>query len=171
MDLLAEIRAAFPAKPYPGNATLSDCWCEECEWSVRNLRGKSWMQLQVEDGVGVEGAILSYRAFRYYLPGLLCLAVQHPDESHLASEINGRLVVLDRDVPERAEAVRETVHRLSPRQRGVVARFLLWIGDQGWQAPILIEAALRAVRDGQVVPISLDELMRWNRSQMSSAGG
>src|SRR5689334_12412010 len=59
MDLLAEIRAAFPAIPYPGDATLSDCWCEECAWSLRNLRGKSWMQLRIEDGIGGEGAILS----------------------------------------------------------------------------------------------------------------
>jgi hypothetical protein len=39
MDLLAEIRAAFPVCPYPGDAVLSDCWCDECEFSVRNLRG------------------------------------------------------------------------------------------------------------------------------------
>jgi hypothetical protein len=168
VDLLAEIRAAFPATLYTGDATLSDCWCEECAWSVRYLRGKSWMQLRVEDCVGGEGAFLSVNAFRYYLPGLLCLAVQHPDELHLATEINARLIVLDGAAPTEAEAVRETVRCLSPRQRNVVARFLLWLADQGWQAPILTEAALGAVRDGQVVPVSYDELMRWCRSQQSA---
>jgi hypothetical protein len=165
MHLLAEIRAAFPATPYPGDATLSDCWCEECEWSVRYLRGKSWMQLGVEDCVGGVGAFLSVRAFRYYLPGLLCLSVQHPDELNLATEINARLVVMDGAAPTEAEAIRETARGLSPRQRNVVARFLFWLGDQGWQAPLLIEGALGAVRDGEVMPIRYDDLMRWCRSQ------
>jgi hypothetical protein len=170
VDLLAETRAAFPASHYPGDAMLSDCWCEECEWSVRNLRGKSWTQLRVEDGVGGEGAFLSVRAFRYYLPGLLCLALQHPDETHLASVINARLVVLDRAAPMEAEVILETVRRLTPRQRGVIVRFLTWLSDQGWQAPVLTEAALRAVRDGQVMPVNSEELMRWCRSRGASAG-
>ena len=169
VDLLAEIRAAFPAAPYPGDATLSDCWCEECAWSVRNLRGKSWKQLRVED-VGGDGGCLSHRAFRYYLPGLLCLTVQHPDEFSLSSEVNGRLVVHDRAGPEEAREVSETVRRLSPRQRRVLERFLLWLGGQGWQAPILVEAALTAVRDGRVVPYDSVELMRWCRVREVDAG-
>jgi hypothetical protein len=170
VDLLAEIRAAFPAAPYPGDATLSDCWCDECAWSLRNLRGKSWMRLRVEDGVGGEGAFLSVRAFRYYLPGLLCLAVQHPDEYSLSSRVNEGLVVSDGAATKEAEAVRETVHRLSPRQRGVLARFLFWLDGQGWQAPILIEAALGAVREDRVTPFDLEELMRWCRSREAAAG-
>jgi hypothetical protein len=169
MDLLAEIRAAFPATPYPGDATLSDCWCEECAWSLRNLRGKSWKQLRVED-VGGDGGYLSHKAFRYYLPGLLCLAVQHPDELDLSCEINARLLISDKDASKDAAEVQETVRRLSTRQRGVMSRFLLWLRDQGWQAPMLIEAALRAVRDGQVEPYDSDELMRWCRSREVSIG-
>jgi hypothetical protein len=169
MDLLTEIRAAFPAAPYPGDVSLSDCRSNECEWSVRSLRGKSWMQLRVED-VGGDGAFLSVRAFRYYLPGLLCVALQHPDATHLASEINARFVVLARAPPAATEVVLETVLRLSLRQRGVIARFLLWLNEQGWQAPVLIEAALRAVRDGQVIPVIYEELMRWCRSRETSIG-
>jgi hypothetical protein len=170
VDLLAETRAAFPAAPYPGDAMLSHCWCEECVWSVRNLRGKPWTQLRIEDGVGGEGGFLSDRAFHYYLPGLLCLALQHPDETHLASEINARLVVLDRAAPTEAEVVVERVRRLTPRQRVVIVRFLIRLSDQGWQAPVLTEAALSAVRDGQVMPVDSEELMRWCRSRGASAG-
>jgi hypothetical protein len=168
MDLLAEIRAAFPAAPYPGDATLSDCWCEDCAWSVRNLRGKSWKQLRVAD-LGDDGGQMSNRAFRYYLPGMLCLAGQHPADLHLASAINARLVVDDQAAPEKVEAVRVTVRRFSPRQRGVLVRFLRWVGDQGWQAPILIEAALRAVADGQVEPYDHEELLRWIRSRNAAS--
>jgi hypothetical protein len=160
MDLLAEIRAAFPALSYPGDAVLSDCWCDECEFSVRNLRGKSWRQVRLEDFNG-ENAQMSPRAFRYYLPGLLCLAVQHPDELDLACEVNARLIVSDLDPPERAKAIRETLSRLSVRQRRAVARFLQWLGGQGWQAPILVEAALKAVKGRRVEPYSHGELMAW----------
>src|SRR5262245_42240601 len=145
MDLLAEIRAAFPGSPYPGDLLLSDCGCEECEFSARNLRGKSWKQLRLEDFNG-DNAHQSPRAFRYYLPGLLCLAVQHPNELNAACEVNARLVVSDLDPPERSETVRETVSRLSMKQRRAVARFLQWLAGRGWQAPLLVEAALKAVR-------------------------
>ena len=164
MDLLAEIRAAFPASPYPGDPVLSDCWCEECEFSVRNLRGKSWKQLRLEDFNG-ENAQLSPRAFHYYLPGLLCLAVQHADELSLACEVNARLVVSDLDPPERSVAVQETVSRLSMKQRRAVARFLQWLAGQGWQAPLLVETALKAVRDRRVEPYSHEKLTAWCRSR------
>jgi hypothetical protein len=163
MDLLAEIRAAFPTSPYPGDAILSDCWCEECEFSVRNLRGKSWKQLRLEDFNG-ENASLSHEAFRYYLPGLLCLAVQHQEESTLACEVSGRLVVSDLDSSEQSDEVLKTVSRLSLKQRGALARFIQWSAGQGWQAPLLVEAALKAVRDKRVEPYSHEELMTYIRT-------
>src|SRR5262249_36736479 len=104
MDLLAEIRAAFPKTSHPGDHILSDCWCDECAWSVRNLRGKSWKQLRVEDISG-DGGNLSLRAFCYYLPGLMCLAVQHPDELSLASTIIGGFIASDLSPPEQAKRV------------------------------------------------------------------
>ncbi len=169
MDLLAEIRAAFPADPYPGDHILSNCWCEECAASVENLRGKSWTELRVGD-VGGDGGLLSHAAFGYYLPGLLCLSVLHPNEWGLASEINGLLVVSDLDPPEGAARVRERVGRLSPRQRRAVGRFLRWLGGQGWQAPLLVEAALAAVGDGRVEPYSHQEVLKWCRDQTGSGG-
>jgi hypothetical protein len=128
------------------------------------------MQIRVEDCVVGEGAYLSARAFRYCPPGLLCLAVRHPDELHLASEINARPVVIDRSAPKETEADLETVRRPSPRKREVIARFLQWLSDQGWQAPALIDAALRAIRDGRVVLVTYEELMRWYRAREASSG-
>ena len=44
-SLVEKIRAAWRVLPYRGDHVLSDCWCEECEYSVRSLRGKSWKQI------------------------------------------------------------------------------------------------------------------------------
>lgn len=194
-DLLKEIRAAFPASAYPGDATLlGDCRCEECEWSVHNLRGKSWMQLLIEDMDG-EGNMLSHEAFRYYLPGLLCLAVQHPVESMLECVIIERLSVFLQQRPAKAEAVTETVcqltpmqpdhanqldkvdsvtetvRQLTPMQRGAVERFLRWVGGSDLHAPIVIEAALQTVRDGRVARFDIEEVMRWNRLREAARKG
>jgi hypothetical protein len=125
--------------------------------------------LALEDFNG-QNAQMSSRAFRYYLPALLCLAVQHPDELCLACEVNGGLVVSDLDPPERAEAIREMVSRLSIMQCRALVRFLRWLGDRGWQAPILVEAALKAVRDGRVEPYSHQELAAWCRAREAKYG-
>jgi hypothetical protein len=166
VDLLAEIRAAFPASPYPGDAILSDCWCDECAFGVRNLRGKSWKELRLDDFNG-ENDHLSPRAFRYYLPALLCLAVQHPDDLKLSCEVNSRLIISDLAPPQRSKQVRETITSLSLRQRRVLVRFLRWLGDQGWQAPVLVDAAVKAVWDKRVEPFSHEEVMAWCRAQAS----
>ncbi len=130
MDLLGEIRAAFPASVHPGDAVLSDCWCDECEFSVRNLRGKAWKQVRLEDFNGENGH-LSRRVFSYWLPALLSLAVQHPGNLKLACEVNARLIVSDLNPPEQAESVRETISHLSVTQRHVVARFLERLREAG----------------------------------------
>ena len=164
MDLLSEFRAAWPTTPYPGDRVLSDCWCDECEFSVRHLRGKSWKEISTGD-IGDEGGCMSPEAFRYYLPGILALSVQHPDEGHLASEINRRFVFSDHP-HERREAradLSRLVGALSPRQRKVLLYYFDWLANQDWQAPILISAAKRAVSDGVVEPFSFRELDAWNR--------
>jgi hypothetical protein len=163
--LLAEIRAAFPPTPYPSDQILSKCWCEECAWSVRRLRGKSWKQVRPEDFNPGDGGHLSSRAFRYYLPALLAFAVQHPDEVHFASEINGRLVFFTGQREDKLEAVQQTVSHLSKLQRTMLIRFLQWLQNQGWQAPMLIDAAVKAVAEGRVDPIPLQAFQAYCRAQ------
>src|SRR5262249_27728071 len=142
----SQIRAAFPSVPYPGDHILSNCWCDECAWSVRKLRGKSWKKLRLEDLGSSDGGAMSPRGFRYFLPGLLCLAVQHP-ESDAGSEIVGGLVVSDAEHSPKAIDLRnQTLVGLSLRQRRVILEFLLWLGKQKWTAPILFEAAIKNVR-------------------------
>lgn len=162
MDLLDEIRAAWPSTPYPGDRVLfSDCWCDECAWAVRSLRGKSWKEIDVCD-LGGDGGRMSDEAFRYYLPGVLALSVQHPDETHLSCEVNLRFVFSRREGWKRQQSVSMLARTLSPRQREVMLRYFDWLDDQRWQAPILIAAAKRAVH-GEIEPYSADELDRWHR--------
>ena len=165
MHLLAEIRAAFPALPYPGDKVLSDCWCEECAWSVRNLRGKSWKQTRVADFNSSDGGHLSREAFRYYLPAMLTFAVQQPDEVHFAGEINARFVAITGAPNDRIEDIQKTVARLSKPQRVMLVHFFEWLRGQGWQAPIVVDAAIKAGSDDCVEPIPADAIWEHVRIQ------
>src|SRR5262249_22197965 len=50
-------------------------------------------------------------------------------------------------------------------------RFLQWLSGQGWQAPVLVEAALKAVRDRRVEPYSHEELLAWCRAREAENAG
>jgi len=160
MVLIDDIRAAFPTSPYPGDHILSNCWCDDCEFSVRNLRGKSWKQLRLEDFNG-ESADMSLRAFRYYLPGLMCLAVQNPDDSSLSSMVGSRFIVSDVEPLARMAEVQETVNRLSMQQRRAVASFFQWMACQERQSPLLVEAAMKSVMSRRVEPYRHNELLAY----------
>jgi hypothetical protein len=164
MDMLAEIRAAFPVTPYPGNYLLSDCWCEECAWEVRNLRGKSWKELTLDD-IGEEGARMSERAFRYYLPALLCLAVQHPD-SWTGSKIVDRFVVSDQAAPAAKERLAMLIRQFSARERRALVQFFKWSGDQAQEPAIRIESAIAAAY-GEIEPYSHAKLLQLIREKSS----
>ena len=165
MDLLNDIRAAFPSTPYPGDRVLSECWCEECAWSVRNLRGKSWKQVRLDDLNLGDGGHLSPEAFRYYLPALLAFAVQHPDHFPLAGEINARFVAVCGDSDDEIQRIRKLVASLTKPQRATLVRFFQWLQAQGWQAPVLIDAAIKAVGDNLVEAIPAEALLEFARAK------
>lgn len=104
------------------------------------------------------------KAFRYYLPALLCLSVAHPGEYSPSAEVSGRLTTSDKDSPERAERIKAIVASLSRPQRSALVRFLDWVEQRDLQAPMLIRAAKNAVADGRVEAYRTDELMRWARA-------
>ncbi len=163
MDLIAEIRAAWPVTPYPGDHILSDCWCEECEADYRKLRGKSWKQVKLANFCGENGRIgLGPEAFAYYLPGILILSVQESDDFDPCNVI-GRFVFSDHQAegPERQQDIRQLVGSFSKRQRQVLLFYFDWLSRQGWQAPMLITAAKRAISDNLVEPYSYNELLSW----------
>jgi hypothetical protein len=159
MDLLAEIRAAFPVTPYPGDCVLSDCWCEECAWEVRRLRGKSWKQAKIEDFNASDGGRLSRQSFRYYLPSMLSFAVQYPDELHFASEINARFTAIAPASDDQIQMVQQNLNGLSKHQRTTLVSFFEWLREQSWQSSLLIDAAICAINGNGIVPVEPASLL------------
>ncbi|MFO0958738.1 MAG: DUF6714 family protein [Isosphaeraceae bacterium] len=85
MNILKSIEESFSDVPDPD--LLSDCSCEECCWSVSNFIGKHWHSLCLEDAVSDKGDAvignLSPAAFRFFLPGLVRIAIRCKDEGHM----------------------------------------------------------------------------------------
>lgn len=164
MELIHRINAAWRSTPYPGDHVLSDCWCDECEFSVSSLRGKSWSQLKIAD-TNSETSQLNSSAFLYYLPALLELSLRHPDEIHLPCLINGRFIRCDTAPSDGETEIRELLRRLSKVQKHVLSDYFDWLASQGWQPLLLIEPAKVALATGRVEPFSYDEMMRWCRNR------
>ena len=143
----------------PCDQRLSDCWCEECTYSVSSLRGKSWSQIRIEDLDGMTSHMNDF-AFLYYLPALLSLSIRFPDELHIACNVNRRFTILDVEDTSRSEKICDLVGALSKAQRSVLCDYLDWLSNQGWQSPELIVAAKKAIATGQIEPCSSAELMR-----------
>lgn len=160
MDLLAEIRAAFPVTPYPGDQVLSDCWCEECAWAVHRLRGKSWKRVKLGDFNASDGGRLSNQSFRYYLPAMLSFAVQYPDELHFASEITARLTTIAPASDDRIQTFQQSLNGLSKRQRKTLVYFFEWLRAQGWQSSLLIDTAISAISGNEIVPVEPASLLK-----------
>jgi hypothetical protein len=90
-DLLRQIRLAWEKMPYPGDDNLagrtSGC-PSEYSYIEDYFSGKHWTEITLDglrrDYPGPEDACLSFmspRAFRFYLPAFLSMAVQYRDQA------------------------------------------------------------------------------------------
>lgn len=167
MGLREDIWAAFPYTPYPGDRILTTCACDECRWEVRNLRGKSWKQIGVSD-LGGDGGSMSPEAFRYYLPGLLVLALNNPPDASMitALQIVPYLTVSETEkrIENALQSKQMTIGRLTRRQRDVIVRFLDEVGEDG-QIPEMLRSARENVLTGEVRPFSDAVVRDWLRQQ------
>lgn len=163
-SILAQLWQAFPSTPYPGDHILTDCYCEECSHSIRSLRGKSWKEVKLED-LNSDSSQLGDDAFRYYLPALLSISLQHPDDDMIPARVSGRLVVFDTDprAKDHSSRITSLVAQITKRQRNVVAVYLDWVAQRELQSPVLIEAGKKALESGVVDPCSIDAHLRWCR--------
>jgi hypothetical protein len=156
MALRDEVLFAFSKTPYPGDDALTSCNCDDCRWEVARLRGKKWTRLSLDDFGAEDGdsnvTLLTPAAFHYYLPGLLLLVLDHPEETEgwLLSSVISRLTI-----PENADAAtRSTVEgiitRLSTRQREVLVALIEHVPAA--DHPVRVQSALSNLRDGAVSP-------------------
>jgi len=158
MSLRDEVLFAFSRTSYPGDDALTSCNCEDCRWEVARLRGKKWTRLSLDDFGAEDGnanvALLLPAAFHYYLPGLLLLLLDHPEETQgwLLDRVLSRLTI-----PETADAgwrtkVEGIVKRLSARQREVAIAVIEQAKPPNHG--LHVQSALSNLRDGAVTPYS-----------------
>ena len=178
MALRDEIQYAFSKTPYPGNDALTSCNCEECQMGVSRFRGKKWSRLELGD-VGDEGGgpgLLTPAAFQYFLPGLMRLVLDHPETiGWLDQKIVGRFVVSDgqpgisaREILRRVE---QTIRRLTPRQRSVVAEFVRSLETTGLHVPLVLNSAVENLLGKTVRPYSQKALERWLAEKYGETAG
>lgn len=162
--------SAFVDIPYPGDEALTECPCDECRWGVGRFIGKDWRTLRFKDAVSDQSdaniSFLSPAAFHYFLPGLMRLALKrHVDSFWIADQILGRLTACDQ-MSEKLKYVQTNLDRLSPEQRGVVARFTERLRDDEDISPVILASAHENVRTGIARPYSQRELEEWVRSRL-----
>ncbi len=129
MDLRAETIAAFSKVPRPAEDALTDCDCDESQFEVAGFWGKTWFRLGLDDFHGEVGdaneAFLTPAAFHYFLPGLILLAIDHPEcREHLLASIVRCLVPLEHEGEAGRDRVAPYFNRLSPRQKRVIGELL-----------------------------------------------
>jgi hypothetical protein len=164
-SLLDVVRRAWSVTPYPGDRVLGDCWCDECEFSVRNLRGKAWKEI-VRSDINGENSEMSDSAFLYYLPALLQLSLADEDDTDLSSLIMGRFLTVQmepatQDQKDQQRRVQRLSRQLSTLQRTALSRYFEWVGQQGWQFPKFTNVARKCVLEGVVEPVPYAEVMAW----------
>lgn len=163
-ELERNIERAFDGVTYPGDDKLTECGCDECRYPVSKLRGKDWRRLNIDDlhpsqSPGATVGMLSPLAFRYFLPGIILLAVRFPDDLNmLPHDIIGRFLALGRS----ARMTEETVRQFDFEQRAVIADIIEYFAKRdGTHCPALIVSAIQNLRTGNVGPYPQKAVREW----------
>jgi hypothetical protein len=157
---------AFSRTPPPGEDALTSCNCEECRWDVARLRGKKWTRLSPDDFGASDGganfALLTPSAFHYYLPGLLLLALDHPDLApEFIAKIINRLTAPDSTAEARLPRIAQLIKRLTLRQREVLVEFLHQAAPSTPHVPPIWEAAIASLIGGSPSFYSATAVDQW----------
>jgi hypothetical protein len=177
MELLQAIEAAFAAVPHPGENLLEGCHCDECRWSVSRFVGKDWRSLSHEDAVSDQPdaviANLSPSAFRFFLPGLMRLAIQHEDEGDMIDfDIEACLTVSDasRDLAAELARIQRRLDLLNEDQRRSIIGFLEHLQAGGSHIPEVLRSASQNVSSGVARPYSQHLAAEWLREHCGYTG-
>ena len=80
-DLIAQIDAAFGARPYPGDDNITHHPCTECAEMAAYFKGRSWRSVTGEE-LRLEGqgdSLFTVPAYCYFLPAYLTAAIREPE--------------------------------------------------------------------------------------------
>lgn len=166
MTLRDEVTFAFSKVPPPGDEALTSCDCEECRWEVGRFRGKRWNRLGpddfgAEDG-GANVALLTPAAFHYFLPGLILVALDHPEERGIIlHKVICRLAASDREGEASRAEVDRFIGRLSGRQRRVLVEFIRRAEGSEPHVPMIWQSAVANLIDGVARPYNFVAALRW----------
>jgi len=174
MGIREEIVRAFSKTPRPDDSELTSCPCEECRGVIHSFLGKRWSQLQTA-GIEDSGSMgmLSPRGFQYFLPGLLLLWIDHPDDypsmiDAIVARITfsdqtnvGRITISEEAKTRKRESVQKVIQQLGTRQRSVVADFLVSLESTHPHVPEVWKSAISNLRDGQARPYSQSTVDSW----------
>jgi hypothetical protein len=163
MALREEILYAFSKTPRPTDGDLTSCPCDECQWEVRRFRGQTWIRLTWED-LGEDGNVffLTPEAFHYFLPGLMLLALDDPEDgSGLLGKIVSRIVISDRASEQDREGAGRILKRLSPRQRQLLIDLLRQSEDTAPHIPAIWGSAIRNLSGRNVSSYAQADIEQW----------
>ena len=135
---------------------------------MRLIRGKSWMELGVEN-LDAMHSRMEPQAFLYYLPGMLHLAIANPDEIDVSDRVCAEFVVPDIGDPSRKlDSIASIVAGLTDSQRNALLAFFDWMRSLDWTANLLIDAACETIISGRATPFSASALDESGSSPPSS---
>ncbi len=176
MGLRDDVMAAFSRVPYPGDEALTSCDCDDCRWEVAQFRGKKWTRLSLDDFGAEDGdaneARLTPAAFHYFLPGLILLALDHPEAaSSILGKVIRRFTVSDVERESARSKANQILRRLSARQRQVLVEVIRGAGESVPHVPVIWQSAVANLMDGAVTPYASEMVDRWLAEQHGGRSG
>jgi hypothetical protein len=135
-DAERAIRAAFPIGEAPSPDAMRNDHCPECSETTARFMGKPWSELVAEDlGGNPEPGCLTAIGFRYYLPAMMLLSLEHPRQLDCFPDgVTGQLSPKGSSLsPQDADRLKFT----QAQARAIVAflRFLELFKKMEWSGP------------------------------------
>ena len=167
----------------PGYAGLADSYPNEWESTLRQLDGKDWRTVKIEDfdsqGGILEGIqVLGLKGFMFFLPGLVRIALTQPEPRYMVAYALMTRFTQREALPQFTSTAERTLAALSlseaqqriaalaPAQREFLARVLTSIQESEPDLySLLVDSAISNLRLGEIVPYRDKDLMQWLSKQ------
>lgn len=145
------IELAFSEWPYPGDENvLRDTACNHlaCNEIRARIVGKRWNNLEVGEVPFTADWVMHMTpaGYRYYLPGLMKISLQKPDDSALPAHIADALTPPTLNPPGPQAWMQDYRHPFGRQQQEIIRDFLLWVsarfegGDESEAAAVALRA-------------------------------
>lgn len=165
--LLWELNRLFADVEYPGDGALGISSPSEWDSMLRRLRGKNWRAVTVDDfdaQGGLEEGVqaLSLKAFIYYLPGLVRIALSDQNSRYAVSHALLSMFTWPDNLNRTPDQQNRVIAALSPARRSFLISFLeeMQLLDS-CLCSVLVDSAKTNLRAGNVTPYQQADVDRW----------